>query len=115
MFGPNIDVYFKAPVFLHFEQDSYGGISIQQLTSYLSKRSHMHEMVSVGLFGNSASSGVGPCIYFVSAEVSEVLRVQIIDFRFTNIFRKKHCSFQLNSSNWNEMRTAKFQSPSRNM
>lgn len=42
-FGPQIDVYFKAPVFLKFERDGNGCISANQFLNYLNLRTTMHQ------------------------------------------------------------------------
>ncbi len=44
-FGPQIDVYFKAPVFLKFERDGNGCISANQFLNYLNLRTTMHQNV----------------------------------------------------------------------
>ncbi|KAG2425387.1 hypothetical protein HXX76_013801 [Chlamydomonas incerta] len=42
-FGPQIEPYFKAPVFLKFERDGNGCISANQFLNYLNLRTTMHQ------------------------------------------------------------------------
>ena len=44
-FGPQIDSYFKAPVFLKFEQDANGCISANQFLNYLNLRNTTQQNV----------------------------------------------------------------------
>jgi hypothetical protein len=45
LFGPQIDSYFKAPVFLKFDQDSNGCISANQFLNYLNLRNTTQQNV----------------------------------------------------------------------
>lgn len=58
-FGPQIEPYFKAPVFLKFERDGNGCISANQFLNYLNLRTTMHQNVSRGVRGVLALGGRG--------------------------------------------------------
>ncbi|GIL55563.1 hypothetical protein Vafri_11019 [Volvox africanus] len=74
-FGPQVEPYFKAPVFLKFDRDDNGCISANQFLNYLNLRTTMHQNrleLSVFDTGNTGSLTTDQLEEYVKSLVPQV-------------------------------------------